>query len=88
MRVATDSGIEGKIDIKDIKDLGPDEQQMNPEELKTIAKVGMYLNVRVKTIRSEGNKKISVFFSSKISDLNQTVDSSIFNFFGLDINMK
>lgn len=70
MRVSTDSGIEGKIDIKDIKDLGPDEQQMNPEELKTIAKVGMYLNVRVKTIRSEDNKKISVFFSSKISDLN------------------
>jgi hypothetical protein len=41
LRVSTDSGIEGKIDIKDIKDLGPDEQQMNPEELKTIAKVGM-----------------------------------------------
>jgi len=32
LRVATDSGIEGKIDIKDIKDLKPDEQ-MNPEEL-------------------------------------------------------
>lgn len=41
LRVSTDSGIEGKIDIKDIKDLGPDEQVMNPEELKTIAKVGM-----------------------------------------------
>jgi len=69
LRVATDSGIEGKIDIKDIKDLVGDEQHMNPEELKNIAKVGMYLNVRVKSIRSEDNKKVSVFFSSKISDL-------------------
>jgi len=49
-----------------------DEQHMNPEELKNIAKVGMYLNVRVKSIRSEENKKVSVFFSSKISDLNIT----------------
>lgn len=45
---------------------------MNPEELKNIAKVGMYLNVRVKSIRSEDNKKVSVFFSSKVSDLNIT----------------
>lgn len=49
-----------------------DEQHMNPEELKNIAKVGMYLNVRVKSIRSEDNKKVSVFFSSKVSDLNIT----------------
>lgn len=70
LRVSTDSGIEGKIDIKDIKDLGPDENQMNPEELKTIAKVGMQLNVRVKSIKTEDTKKVSVFFSSKISDLN------------------
>lgn len=43
---------------------------MNPEELKTIAKVGMQLNVRVKSIKTEDTKKVSVFFSSKISDLN------------------
>lgn len=45
---------------------------MNPEELKNIAKVGMYLNVRVKSIRSEEKGKVQVFFSSKISDLNAT----------------
>jgi len=68
--VVTDSGIEGKIDIKDIKDIVGEENILSHEELKNVAKIGMYLNVRVKSIKSEDNKKVSVFFSSKASDLN------------------
>ena len=69
IRVVTHSGIEGKIDTKNINDFLDDVQYMNPEEIYNIVKVGMYLNVRVKSIRSIDNNKISIFFSCKISNV-------------------
>jgi len=66
LRATTDSGIEGKIGIDDIRD----NYKTQPEELKSIARVNMSLSVRVKEIKVEDNgKKINVTFSSKNSDL-------------------